>query len=240
LTPHRPTLTATWNVPALLVLALGLLAADRPAGLAPKPSEAGDLPLALQDDFERSDRAAWEFTDPGAWRIHEQDGNHVLDQHQASRYEPPVRSPFNLAVAKAKTADVGDMVLDVKARSTAPDSGRRDLCFVFGYQDPSHFYYAHLARQADEHHNNLFLVNGQPRVAIAEARSGGTPWDDDWHHVRIVRRVKDGLIQVFFDDMATPVMTAHDRTLTHGRIGLGSFDDTGQFDDLQVWGEQNP
>ena len=39
--------------------------------------------------------------------------------------------------------------------------------------------------------------------------------------------VKDGLIQVFFDDMDHPAMTAHDRTFAHGRIGVGSFDDTG-------------
>ena len=132
-------------------------------------------------------------------------------------------------------------MLDVKARSTAADTPYRDLCFVLGYQDPSHFYYVHLAKQADDHHNSIFLVDGKPRASIVETRNQGVPWDDGWHHVRIVRRVKDGLIEVFFDDMARPVMTAHDKTFTHGRIGLGSFDDTGQFDDFQVWGERiNP
>jgi hypothetical protein len=223
------------NAPALMVLALGLLAADRPGGFTPRPEAAGSLPPALQEDFERSGRDGWEFTDPNAWRVAERDGNHVLEQHQASKYEPPVRSPFNLALAK--TVDVGDMVLDVKVRSTGLDTGRRDLCFVIGYRDPSHFYYVHLAKQADDHHNNIFVVDGKPRAPIGETRSKGTPWTDAWHHVRIVRHVKDGLIQVFFDDMTTPAMTAHDKTFIHGRIGLGSFDDTGQFDDLQVWGE---
>jgi hypothetical protein len=222
------------NIPCFFVLALGLLAADRPGGFTPRPEAARELPLALRADFERGDPDAWEFTDPSAWRVGEHDGNHVLDQHQASKYAPPVRSPFNLAVARK--GDVGDMVLDVKARSTAPDTGRRDLCFVIGYQDPSHFYYIHLAKQADDHHNSIFLVDGKPRVSIAETRTQGTPWTEGWHHVRIVRQVADGLIQVFFDDMTAPAMTAHDTTFTHGRIGLGSFDDTGQFDDLQVWG----
>jgi hypothetical protein len=213
---------------------MGLLAAGRPPGFATRPEAAADLPLVVREDFERSDPDAWEFTDPDAWRIVEQEGNHVLEQHRPSRYEPPVRSPINLALAGK--GDVGDLVLDVQALSTAPDTGRRDLCFVFGYQDPSHFYYAHLARQADDHHNSLFLVDGKPRASIVEARNEGVPWDDAWHHVRIVRHVKDGLIQVFFDDMTAPVMTAHDTTFTHGRIGLGSFDDTGAFDNLQVWG----
>jgi len=224
-----------WSLSILSILAIGLLAADRPGGLTPRPGSAGDLPLALREDFERNDRVDWEFTDPNAWRVVDRDGNHVLVQHQKSKYEPPVRSPVNLALAKK--ADVGDMVLDVQARSTAPDVGTRDLCFVIGYRDPSHFYYVHLAKQADENHNNIFLVDGKPRAPIGETRTQGTPWDDGWHHVRIVRHVEDGLIQVFFDDMNTPALTAHDKTFTHGRIGLGSFDDTGEFDDLQVWGE---
>ena len=238
--PSRRPRARYGNLRVLALLTLGLVAADRPAGFAPRPEAAGDLPLALRDDFERGDRdrgtSTWDFTDPDAWRIADRDGNHVLDQHKPSRYEPPVRSPLNIALAK--DSDVGDMVLDVNARSTAPDTGRRDLCFIFGYRDPTHFYYAHLARQADEHHNNIFIVDGKPRAAITETRNSGVPWDDRWHHVRVVRHAKDGLIAVYFDDMTRPAMTAHDATFAHGRIGLGSFDDTGEFDDLQVWGER--
>lgn len=234
MTPRR--VATSWKVPALVALVLGLPGADRPGrGFAPRPEAAGDLPLALQDDFEGGDRSGWEFTDPKAWRVSDLEGNHVLDQHAASKYEPPVRSPINLALARK--VDLGDLVIDVKVRSTGRDYGHRDLCFVFNYKDPSHFYYVHLGKQADDHANSIFKVDGAPRVSIAEARTKGTPWTDAWHHVRIVRRVKDGLIQVYFDDMATPAMTAHDKTFTRGRIGLGSFDDTGQFDDLQVWGE---
>ena len=38
--------------------------------------------------------------------------------------------------------------------------------------------------------------------------------------------------------MKTPAMTAHDKTFGHGRIGVGSFDDTGMFDDIIVRGER--
>jgi hypothetical protein len=219
------------------LLCLLLLTAPAPAAFWPRPQAAGDDPLVLQEDFDRADlrTLAWDFTDAGAWRVATQNAGHVLEQHRQSQYEPAGRSPVNLAVAR--NVDVGDLVLDVNARSTAPDTGRRDLCFVFGYRDATHFYYAHLACQADDHHNSIFLVNGQPRASIVATRNQGVGWDDQWHHVRVVRRVADGSIEVFFDDMMTPVMTARDKTFTHGRIGLGSFDDTGQFDDLQVWGK---
>ena len=34
-----------------------------------------------------------------------------------------------------------------------------------------------------------------------------------------------------------PVMTATDRTFGWGQIGLGSFDDTGFWDDIRLYGE---
>jgi hypothetical protein len=191
----------------------------------------------FRDDFERDEPGKWDFTDRSAWRITKlEDGkNRVLEQFRASKYEPPVRSPLNIALAPG--VDVGDFVVDVKLRSTTRDYGHRDLCLFFGYQDPSHFYYVHLGKEADEHANSIFLVDGKPRVSIAESRTSGTYWTDGWHKVRLVRKVDTGSILVYFDGMNRPVMTARDRTFAHGRLGIGSFDDTGMFDDFTVHGE---
>ena len=51
-----------------------------------------------------------------------------------------------------------------------------------------------------------------------------------------MRDVDSGKIDVFFDDMETPVMTAVDKTFTWGQVGIGSFDDTGNFDNVLVYG----
>jgi hypothetical protein len=204
-----------------------------------RPEAAGDLPLAFEDDFERPEPTGWEFSDRSAWRISSLDRGkkRVLELFRQSAYQPSVRSPLNIALAKAPV--LSDFVLDVSVRSTGRDYGHRDLCLFFGHQDPAHFYYVHLGKEADAAANSIFLVNGKPRTSIAERRTRGTPWTDGWHHVRIVRKVGDGLIQVFFDDMRTPAMVAHDRTFTQGRFGLGSFDDTGMFDNLRIWGKAN-
>ena len=37
--------------------------------------------------------------------------------------------------------------------------------------------------------------------------------------------------------MNKPVMTAQDNTFTNGRIGVGSFDDTANFDNLKLIGK---
>jgi hypothetical protein len=38
--------------------------------------------------------------------------------------------------------------------------------------------------------------------------------------------------------MSEPVMTAVDKTFTWGQVGIGSFDDTGNFDDILVYGDK--
>jgi hypothetical protein len=54
--------------------------------------------------------------------------------------------------------------------------------------------------------------------------------------VKIVRRTADGSIEVYFDDLKTPVLTAEDKTFLWGQVGIGSFDDTGMWDDVKLQG----
>lgn len=190
--------------------------------------------LMFEADFEDGSLDEWQATDPSAWRIEEEpDGGKVLALFGESNYQPEVRSPFNINLIKG--IEIGSFVLELKLKSTTEDYNHRDLCLFFGYQDPSHFYYVHLGKTADPHANSIFIVDGKPRVSIATTRSDGTDWDEKWHRVRLVRDLEKGTIEVYFDDMNQPIMTAkHDR-FASGRIGVGSFDDTGQFDDIRLW-----
>ena len=194
--------------------------------------------LALQDvdfkdDFEKG-MERWEPTDPAAWRIEDGPTGKCLSQFGKSKYTPPHRSPFNIALLKDVV--VGDFVLEARCRSTVKDYGHRDLCIVFGYQDPGHFYYSHLGKKTDDHANQIFIVNGAPRTKISTKTSPGTDWTDDWVKVKVVRKSAEGTIEVYWKDLETPVQTATDLTFKSGRIGLGSFDDTGVWDDVVLKG----
>jgi len=160
----------------------------------------------------------------------------AYSQLKQSDYKPPVRSPFNFALVKDLA--VTDFVLEARLQSTVKDYPHRDMCLLFGYQDPSHFYYVHLGKKTDDHANQIFIVDGTPRKKISTKTSAGTNWDDAWHHVKIVRGTGDGTIEVYFDDMKTPVMTATDKTFTWGQVGVGSFDDTGNWTDVKVFGKR--
>lgn len=189
--------------------------------------------LVFEDDFAQGD-AHWAFTDPEVWTVGEDNGLHYLELlRNTATYEPPVRSPRNIAWLREPA--VGSFVLDVQARYTGRAYGHADLCFFFGKQDDSHFYYVHIATEADPHANSIFLVNGEPRVSIATDRTDGTDWSDGWHNIRIVRDVDSGLIEVYFDDMETPIMRATDTTHGKGQVGLGSFDDAGHFTSIRLY-----
>ena len=45
-----------------------------------------------------------------------------------------------------------------------------------------------------------------------------------------------GRIAVFVDGATTPALEAKDTTLKTGRVGLGSFDETGQYKNVVVMG----
>jgi regulator of RNase E activity RraA len=202
--------------------------------MAQPPQNLKGLPLLYEENFSTG-TDNWEFTDPLAWAA-ERDGDAVvLSLRDASQYEPPVRSPLNIALLKELW--VSDFIMEVKVQSTGRVYGHRDLCFFYGWQSPSRFYYTHIATQADEHANSIFLVRDQPRVSIAGERTEGTEWKDDaYHMVRIERRSQEGIIRVFFDNLENPIMVANDRNFGYGRLGLGSFDDTGKFKDVRIWG----
>lgn len=209
---------------ALTVLVL----ADCPTAFAQKESKT-ESDVLFESSFSADD-PRWTFSDPTAWRRSEEGW---LSLHQkVSSYVPSHRSPTHVALLGDVQA--GNFSMDVSIRSTHADYGHRDVCLYFGYQGPDKFYYVHLGKVADEHCNQIFIVNEFDRTKISTRSNEGTPWDEEWHHVRMERDVESGEIRVYFDDMTTPTMRAVDKTFLTGQFGLGSFDDTADFDNLLI------
>jgi len=217
-----------------MLLVGALLAIATYAEAEELPAKMNGWPRVFFDDFESGKLDLWEPSDPKAWKLDVVEGRKVAHQFAQSQVKTPVRSPFNRSVVK--DIILSDCVLDLQLRTTARDYPHRSLCLFFGYQDPAHMYYVHLGQKTDDHANQIFIVNNEPRRKISTKTTEGTPWDDKWHHVRIVRDTGTGSIDVYWDDMELPVMQAVDKTFTWGQVGIGSFDDTGLFDDVAVYG----
>ncbi|XAL99924.1 hypothetical protein OT109_00785 [Phycisphaeraceae bacterium D3-23] len=223
----------------VIAILLALLASLTGCKLTPITDRPAHIPNGYErvyaKDFDHADDLADVVcTDADAWRIREAEGRSFLELFAASDYRPTYRSPGNIALFKPGTAT--DFVLDLDMMQSGREYNHRDLCLFFGVVDADHYYYAHMATLGDDNAHQVFIVNEAPRTPITTQRTVGVDWGtDEWHHVRLVRDAGEGTIRVYFDDMDNPVLEASDTTFTSGYIGVGSFDDTGRFDNVTVW-----
>jgi hypothetical protein len=211
--------------------------------LAVAKANADELPVLYADNFD-SGMDRWETRDaPGAepsFAIVELEGpdgdpNNVLRALGTSKYEPKFRSPPNFVLLN--DVSVGDFDITANVQSTNINAGpHRDMCIFWGYQDPTHFYYVHFGAAADPNACQIFIVNDAARTPITVKTATGTPWTEGWHTVKVSRRIEDGTINVYFDDMDEPFMTAEDKHFVWGQVGLGTFDDNGNWDNFELRG----
>lgn len=193
-------------------------------------AQAVTAPVLLKPEFSLArGMSDWEPDGNGRWVM--RDGFLRLDQ--AGVPGGAIRKPAGIAILKS--APVTDFVLSVDLRSDAPvDLLVRDVEVIFGYQSPTRFYYVHLAAKTDDVHTGIFVVNDADRKRLDDGKATPRLKDLAWHHVRVERDTTSGAIRVFFDADAMPMLTAVDHTLTSGRVGVGSFDETGEFRNLEV------
>jgi hypothetical protein len=196
-----------------------------------------DPPLLVRSDFENGRADGWRSNDSAHWRVARKDGAMVYELTAPG--EPgPVRAPTSWSVLDGY--DVTSFEFSGRLQcDTDPANNKRDMCVFFGFQDPTHFYYVHFAGSSDDVHNIIGLVNGADRVKINPEPAGRSVFrmtDKAWHVFKIVRDAPTGEIRAYLDDLTTPILTARDLTFGRGLVGVGSFDDTGRFDNLELRG----
>lgn len=215
-------------IPGSLALAAALSCAAADSGTS--------IPAGYTLQYEQSFKSPESLkeivvSDPKAWR-HAADGS--LELSGKSNYNPKDRSPFNIALVADKV--FGDFVLEAELQSTVKPYGHQDMCLFYGFEATNRFYYTHIAVAADPRAHNIFIVTNAPRLSFAKETTKGVTWgENQWHKVRIERRIADGSIKVYFDDFTKPIMTAEEKTLTGGLIGFGSFDDKGKIRNVKIW-----
>jgi hypothetical protein len=215
--------------PALAFLAI--LFAGLAAGVLILSSQAlaAGRQMHIHCNFTPKERSEWQFPHPADWEIKSEGGIHYL--HMVRPAEPGVpRRP--LQFARLRNVNLGSFDLHVRVRRYGSS-----LIVVFNYVDTLHFYYAHISRDLGTKqpvHNGIFLVDGAPRRRIAGTQAQPALPDTNWHSIRIVRNVRTGLIDVYSDVQKKPLFSVVDKTFQCGQVGLGSFDETGDFTDFDL------
>jgi hypothetical protein len=73
------------------------------------------------------------------------------------------------------------------------------------------------------------LVDGADRRPVTTWRSSGVAWGDGWHTAELRR--SGTRVEIRFDGA---VVLTGAVPIGAGKVGLGSFDDTGRFRDLEI------
>jgi hypothetical protein len=187
-------------------------------------------------DFESGGLADWSLAVPGDWKIVEDHGNHALRLGKAGPVGANPRRPVKFALWKPGC--VASFELEARVKRDPIQQTEGDVLIIFGFQDKLHFYYAHLSSDDGNVavHNGLFRVNGGDRERIAGTGARPVLSDEAWHLIRVTRDTQSGAIKLFVDHEAEPRFEVTDRTHAYGLIGVGSFDNTGEFDDIRLTG----
>jgi len=194
--------------------------------------------LLFGDDFENSKAQGWKPNITENWQVAEEEEN-LAYQLTAPGKMGKVRAPTSWSIIK--DFDVSSFIFTGKVKCKADVANKhRDVVIIFHFQDPTHFYYVHFSAISDQLHNIIGLVNGKDRVKISleqPDQSTARLKDQKFHDFKVTHEAETGEIKAYMDDMINPILTAVDKTFVHGFVGVGSFDDTGSFDDIKLWGK---
>jgi hypothetical protein len=214
-----------WYIAAVFVLLGGLVCGWM------LPASGRSVPLSIQfsDNLSSGTLDRWQFPYPEDWVIQSEGPVHFL--HMLRSREPLVpRRPMQFALLKGM--NVGSFDFQARVRRAG-----KSVLIAFNYLDTLHFYYTHLSVDAGAKvamHNGLFIVDGGPRRRIAGLEAAPVLPDTNWHHIRVRRDVRSGSIEVFVDEDHDPRFSLIDHTFNCGQVGVGSFDETGDFTDIRL------
>ncbi len=221
----------------ICALIMALTACKRSQEPGAAESGLSALPLLATEDFESGKAERWLSKDTDHWRVVEKDGSMVYELI-APGEQGPVRAPTEWSVWTGYDVTSFEFTGRMRCYTDTSIPGR-DMCVFFHYQDPTHFAYVHFSAESAAVHNIIGLVNGADRVKINIEPAGKSLFrmtDLAWHAFKVTYDERSGDIRAYLDDMTVPIMTARNKTLGHGLVGVGAFDDAGCFDDLALRG----
>ncbi len=176
----------------------------------------------------------WTMPDAADWKLDGEAAAQILHLAVGREPLPGARRPHQFAIAE--TPDFERVTVEADVQPT-----KRSLMIVFAYHDNAHFDYAHLSTDTGTKqpvHNGVFHVFGGERVRISSLN--GQPALEAinrWYHVVLKYDGVTGEVNVAVDGKPVPALHAYDLSLGAGKVGLGSFNETGDFKNVRIVGK---
>jgi hypothetical protein len=173
----------------------------------------------------------WTVPNGADWKVGAENGVETLSLTQGREPLPGPRRPFQFALTE--TPDYARLTVEADARPLG-----RSVMIVFSYLDEAHFDYAHLSTDTGDKqpvHNGIFHVYGGERVRISNPLGRASfAASGRWYRVKLTHNARTGSVEVTVDGQAVPALRATDVSLGAGKVGIGSFDETGEFRNVKI------
>jgi len=183
----------------------------------------------VADDFEDGNADDWNSLTLSRWEV-------VMDEGDMAYYLNTTKfgsqGGNRLGEHSLLSENYSDFTFTAQAKlgDSVANNKFADYAVVFGYQDPDNYYY--VLFNNNQSFTQLFkVINGSRSTALATAESD---WlnDNAYHSIEIKRT--GSAIRVHFD--GNLILSADDNSLGAGKVGVGSFNDSAYFDDVNVVG----
>ncbi len=173
----------------------------------------------------------WTVPNATDWKVSQENGSDMLQLLVGREPMPGPRRPQQFALLDMPLAR--HVTIEADVRPT-----KRSLIVVYAYRDDAHFNYVHFSTDTAMQqpvHNGVFHVYGGERVRIsrAEGRAAFTGINQ-WFHIKVAWDGNSGEVKAYVDGAAIPALHAVDLSSAEGRVGIGSFDETGDFRNFKI------
>jgi hypothetical protein len=175
----------------------------------------------------------WTVLFASDWKIEQEGGADVLRLIKARPQEANPRRPIQFALAE--TPDYLKFTLDTEIRRD-----ENGLIIVYAFKDAAHFNYVHFSKDLATKqpvHSGIFHVYGGDRVRISP-QEGDVPLPTgDWYKVQVIYDGTKGEVQTKINGRYFRCLHGVDMSLAEGRVGFGSFFQTGSLRNFRLKGE---
>ena len=189
------------------------------------------IPCGIAADTLEIFGRSWSVPAAADWKVESENGAPVLRLAQHRGPLPGPRRPIQFALTEVPEYSRLTFEADVKPLGSS-------LAIAFAYRDAAHFDYAHLSVDTATKqpvHNGIFHVYGGERVRISsDAGPAAFSATGRWHHMKLTHDATTGTVDVVVDGKPVPALHAVDLSLGWGKVGPGSFDETGEFKNVTI------
>lgn len=174
------------------------------------------------------DAANWTPKTASRWSVLDDGGGKRYALNTSNYQSPDSQKLGEYSILKNSTSSDFDLSLRVRINESLSANPLADYAVVFGYVDDANYLYLSMNAQAGS--TQLWKISGGTRTLIASATAAGIP-NEQYNRVSLKRTGQSLTVSL----NGTTILTASDpRIIATGSVGVGSFNDSVYFDDVDL------